>query len=143
MVTPNLTFFIEVGLFLLFLWGTARFILRPVLKGLDERESGIEVAHEQAEENSARAKVLERDYLRNLSEIRGRAEDAYRKARRETRKGHIEAVASAREWGENAVAEVRAEAMGLVEGQRSAVESAVPDIADRIAERLRSGGAKR
>ena len=41
MVTLNLTLLIEVGLFLIFLWGTARFILHPLLDSIDERETGI------------------------------------------------------------------------------------------------------
>ena len=140
MVTPNLTFFIEVSLFLLFLWGTAHFILRPVLRSLDEREMSIEQAHEQAAEDTKETEALEGDYLKKLSEIRGQADEIYREARRDTIKGHIEAVADAREWADRAVAEVREETRGLVEGQRAAIRDAVPGIADLIAGRLRSGG---
>ena len=139
MVTPNLTFFIEVSLFLLFLWGTARFILRPVLQGLDERAESIDRAREQTEENTNEAETLEADYLKKLSEIRGQADEIYHVARRDTLKGHIQAVADAREWADQAVAEVREEARGLVEGQRSAIQDAVPEIAELIAGRLRSG----
>jgi len=139
MVTPNLTFFIEVSLFLLFLWGTARFILRPVLQGLDERAESIDRAREQTEESTNKAETLEADYLKKLSEIRGQADESYHVARRDTLKGHNEAVADAREWADQAVAEVREEARGLVEGQRSAIQDAVPEIAELIASRLRSG----
>ena len=93
MVTPNLTFFIEVSLFLLFLWGTARFILRPVLQGLDERAESIDRAREQTEENTNKAETLEADYLKKLSEIRGQADEIYHVARRDTINGHIQAVA--------------------------------------------------
>ena len=140
MVTPNLTFLIEVSLFLLFLWGTARFILRPVLQSLDEREARIEQARELAAEDTKETEALEREYLKKLSEIRGQADETYQEARRDTIKGHREAVASAHEWADQAVADVRQEATGLVEGQRAAIQDAVPDIAERIAERLRSGG---
>ena len=140
MVTPNLTFFIEVSLFLLFLWGTARFILRPVLRSLDEREMSIEQAHEQAAEDTKETEAFEGDYLKKLSEIRGQADEIYQESRRDTIKGHREAVASAREWADQAVAEVRQESRGLVEGQRAAIQDAVPEIADLIAERLGSGG---
>ena len=140
MVTPNLTFLIEVSLFLLFLWGTARFILRPVLQSLDERETSIEQSRERTAEDSAETEALERVYLKKLSEIRRHADETYRDSQRHTIKGHREAVASAREWADQAVAEVRQESRGLVEGQRTAIQDAVPEIADLIAERLGSGG---
>ena len=139
MVSLNLTFLIEVSLFLLFLWGTARFILRPVLKGLDERESSIEHAREQTADDTNEAAMLEKGYIEKLSEIRGHADETYRKARHDTLKGHIQAVADAHEWADQAVAEVREEARGLVEGQRTAIRDSVPEIADLIAGRLRSG----
>ena len=139
MVTPNLTFFIEVSLFLLFLWGTAHFILRPVLQGLDERAESIDRARKQTEEDINKAEALEGSYLTKLSEMRSQADETYREARRDTLKGHVQAVADAREWADQAVAEVREEARGIVEGQRSAIQDAVPEIAELIASRLRSG----
>ncbi len=139
MVSPNLTFFIEVSLFLLFLWGTARFILRPVLRSLDERTESLEHAREQTEEDTHQAGALEGDYLKKLSDIRGQADETYHEARRDTLKGHMEAIADAREWADQAVAEVREEARGLIEGQHTAIQDAVPEIADLIARRLQSG----
>ena len=141
MVSLNLTLLVEVLLFLLFLWGTARFILRPVLKGLDERQASIELAREQTAEDTNEATTLEREYLEKLSEIRSLSDETYREARRETIKGHIEAIANAHAWADQAVAEARQEAKGLVDDQRAAIRDATPGIADLIAERLRSGGS--
>lgn len=140
MVTLNLTLVIEVGLFLIFLWGTARFILRPVLRTLDERDAVIEQDHAQAAVDMEEANTLERQYAQELLDIRQRAGEAYRDARHETLKGHAVAVAKAIERADQAVAEARDKAMHLVAGQRSALEKAVPEVADLIAERLRSVG---
>ena len=140
MVTLNLTLVIEVGLFLIFLWGTARFILRPVLRTLDERDAVIEQDHAQAAVDMEEANTLESQYARELLDIRQRADKAYRDARHETRKGHADAVAKANEWADQAVAEAHDKATRLVAGQRSALVKAVPEVAGLIAERLRSVG---
>lgn len=140
MVTLNLTLVIEVGLFLIFLWGTARFILRPVLHTLDERDDLIEQDHAQAAADMEEANSLKCQYDRELLDIRHRTDEAYRDARHETLKGHAEAVAKAIEWADQAVAEARDKAMHLVAEQRSALDKAVPEVADLIAERLRSVG---
>ena len=55
MVTINATIIVELVLFLLFLWGTQRYILAPVLKNIDEREDSIEQDRAQAEANTTAA----------------------------------------------------------------------------------------
>ena len=99
---------------------------------LDERDAVIEQDHAQAAVGMEEANTLECQYVRELLDIRQRADKAYRDARHET---------LAIEWADQAVAEVRDEAMHLVAGQRSALEKAVPEVADLIAERLRSVGS--
>lgn len=140
MVTINLTLFLEVGLFLIFLWGTARFVLRPVLRTLDERDAVIEQDHAQAAVDVEEASALEGQNARELLEIRQGAEEAHRNARYETRKEHADAVTRANEKADQAVAKAHDEAMHLVAGQRGALDTAVPEVADLIAERLRSVG---
>ena len=97
MVTLNLTLVIQVVLFLIFLWGTARFILRPILAGIDERENAIEVDHERAAADSTEAEALESQYAQALSAARLRADEAFRHARYETQKAHTDAVVEATE----------------------------------------------
>ena len=139
MVSINLTLLIEVALFLIFLWGTARFVLRPVLRTLDKRERHIDQAHERAATETTEAEALERQYAQRFSEIRQGAEVAFRTARSETLKGHLEAVGQAREWADAAVAEARAKAMRFVDEERASMVDAVPAIADLIERRLHAG----
>ena len=86
------------------------------------------------------ANTLEGRYSRTLLEIRQQADQAFRDARHKTLKSHAEAVAQANEWADQAVAEARENAIGLVAEQRGALQQAVPEVADLIAERLRSAG---
>lgn len=140
MVTLNTTILIELILFLIFLWGTGRFILRPVLRNIDKREENIEEDRAQATANSEDAKRLEGQYAQEWTAIRGNADDTYQRARSETVKGHAEAVADAHKWADQAVAEAREKARRTVAEQRDALKASVPEIADLIAGRLRSGG---
>ncbi len=140
MVTINLTLVLEVGLFLIFLWGTARFIVRPVLRTLDERDAVVEQDHAKAAADTEGANALEAEGAQELLSIRQGADEAHRRARHETRKEHADAVAGANERADQAVAEAHDEANRLVAEQRSALEQAVPEVADLIAKRLRSVG---
>lgn len=140
MVTLNITLLIELGLFLIFLWGTAVFIIRPAVQALDERGESIERDAAEAETANQEAETLESRYRSNLADIRLASDEAYRDARRETLQGHIKAVADAHQWADEAVAEARAEAQAKADEQRGPLEHAVPDLADQIAERLRERG---
>ena len=84
MVSLNGTLFIELALFLLFLWGTGRFILRPVLRSLDEREESIREAGAQAESNDEETMLLEEDYEGTMGQVRSWVESEFREARKET-----------------------------------------------------------
>ena len=42
MVTINLTLFVQLGLFLIFMWGARKLIFDPILKVLDSREEKLE-----------------------------------------------------------------------------------------------------
>lgn len=140
MVTLNFTLFIELGLFLLFLWGTARFILRPVIQNLDQRSQQIEEDHATAARESEEAKAVDAQYAEGLSEARQITDETYQQARRETLKGHLDAVTNARSWADEAVAEARVKGQNAIEQEREALQESVPEIADLIVQRLRPEG---
>ena len=70
MVTINATLLVELILFLVFLWGTQRYILTPVLKNMDERTDSIENDHAQAESNTTASVALEKKYRHEIAVIR-------------------------------------------------------------------------
>jgi len=142
MVTLNITLLIELGLFLLFLWGTARFILRPVLRSLDERQTTLDAHQADAKRGEQEATALEAQYQEGLSDARGRADDAFQDARRETLKGHNDAVKNARVWADQTVAEAREKATAAAESQRETLLKSTPEIEQRIAKRLHPNGSQ-
>ena len=140
MVTLNLTLLIEVGLFLIFLGGTARFILHPLLDSIDERETGIAQDKESAEVGMQAAEKLESEYTAQLSELRRQADEALRVARGKVTKEHHDHLAVEYEKADQQVLDVRQESLERVEQERELLTAAIPEVADLIAERLKAGG---
>lgn len=62
MVQINFTLIIAMGLFLLFLWVTKRFIFRPILDVMDAREAKLLEDRETMESRTAEARSLETAY---------------------------------------------------------------------------------
>ena len=139
MVTINLTILIELILFLVFLWGTQRFILTPVLKNMDERNDSIERDVELDKENSQQSEELELKYRHEIAVIRRAADDKIRMARQKTLQEHAEFLLKERRNAEGAVAEVRSEVLAHVATQRDAVLASVPELAQLMETQLTAG----
>ncbi len=121
MVTINLTVIIELMLFLVFLWGTQRFILTPLLKSMDERGDSIERDVAKAKEDDQRAEDLEHQYRHEIAMIRRDADEEVRQAKQKSMQEHAEFLLKERHNAETAIAKVAAEAQGQVEAQRDTV----------------------
>lgn len=140
MVDINLTMLVELGLFLIFLWGTAVFILRPVLRTLDARDKQIEDDGDQARAAREAAETMGQDYAQAMSTLRTKVEASYRLARREARDEQSGRVAGERKKADQAVAAARADAAQEVEGLRSSYGGLSSELADLLGGRLGLGG---
>ena len=136
MVTINLTLLIELGLFLVFLWGTQKYILAPVVKNLDDREESIQADHAKADENAHKADDLEKEYRHEIAVIRRQSDEQVRAAQQQSQQEHQAFLISERAKAEDAIAKVRAEAMAMVDEQQAKMEAEVPELAKRIQARL-------
>lgn len=136
MVTINLTLLVELGLFLLFLWGTSRFILHPVLKTLDERDAHVEQNHADAGSAREAAASLEEQYAGELADVRRQAELTYRTKRRSAIETQTKQLVGKRHETDEAVAEVRASGAQQIEDQRGAYAALARELADSIARRI-------
>lgn len=136
MVTINLTLLVELGLFLVFLWGTSRFILRPVLAQIDAREEAITSDQVKAQSEQIEAERLETEYLRAMSEARTRADEEFRRARHQTRQEHQVFVAEERDRADEAVAAFRMEAQRAAEDIRNEVLAIAPELVNELTQKL-------
>ncbi len=140
MVTINATIIVELALFLLFLWGTQRYILAPVLKNIDEREDSIEQDRAQAEANTTAAEVLEKKYRHDIAVIRRDADEGVRAAQQKSQHEHAAFLVDERTRAEQSIDEVRAEAQLLVESEQDTVNAQIPELTNQIEAMLTRGG---
>jgi F-type H+-transporting ATPase subunit b len=138
MVTINFTLVIELGLFLLFLWGTQRYILGPVLKSVDEREEGVEQDTADAEAGNVEADALEIKYRHDIAVIRRQADAEVHAARTKSQNEHARFLSDERTRADESILEARRDAEQLVEEQREEMLAQVPDLVVRIEENLTS-----
>lgn len=136
MVTLNFTLFVELGLFLLFLWGTQAFVLKRVLRVLDKREETVSEQTEEAAAKLAHAEMLEREYTESVAQYHREAEEKFRKAKQAATNQHLDKLQAARAAADAEVASVRAEAVREREQQRDAIAACAPELAELIRERL-------
>ncbi|MFP6581099.1 MAG: ATP synthase F0 subunit B [Candidatus Hydrogenedentota bacterium] len=139
MVTINLTLFVELGLFLVFLWGTQHFILAPVVKSLDEREESIESDRVHADDSNENSVALEKEYRHEIALIRRKSDEEIRAAHQKSQQEHAAFLIAERARSEEAVAEVREEALRMVDDQQSAMTAEIPALVKQIEAKLTSG----
>ena len=140
MVTINPTMLIELGLFLVFLWGTQRYILRPVLKSLDAREESIKLSLAEAEAHSAESESLEKKYRHEIAVIRKNADEKVHAARQKSQQEHRLFLNDERTKAEQAIAEIRQEVQQHVDEQCDAIHAEVPNLVKLIEAHLNIGG---
>ena len=139
MVIINFTLLVELGLFLIFLWGTAVFILRPVLRLLDEREDNIAREEHQAGEALEEEAQLRKQSADARNALRSRIEKAYRRARFELREEHGAKLTEERRKSDAAIAEARDAALKQIEVERSSYAALSSELANSLFEHLRIG----
>ena len=139
MVTLNFTLLVELILYLIFLWGTARFILSPILRTIDAREESLEQAQVKTQADQAEAERLENEYARAIAETRAHADDTLRHRRHQAVQEHMIFIAEERQRADQTVAAVRMEAERAAEEARPQVLEAAPQLVESITQKLEGG----
>lgn len=132
MVTINFTLVVELLLFLLFLWGTNRFILRPTVKTIDEREALIEHNEELTERDVTDADALEERHAAELSLLYRETEERVREARRAAINARTDRVQQEMKQTDAEIAQYRDEMRARIEEQRPAARKIAPEVAEAI-----------
>ena len=139
MVTINFTLVIELGLFLVFLWGAARFIVRPALRVTDAREEEIEKRKAEAEVDLDEAERIEERYAGQIADFRRASEDEFRAGRRTLLQEHAETLGKHRIESDAAIEAARLEALAQVDAARAEVADLAPELAQAIERQLGIG----
>ncbi|HIJ64775.1 MAG TPA: hypothetical protein HPP77_02405 [Candidatus Hydrogenedentes bacterium] len=142
MITLNFTFFVQLGLFLVFLWATHRFILRPTLRTMDQREAERKREAEATQQDEEAAEGLENAYAEQLRVFRRRQSQRAEKARRAAQEKHMADLAAHRREADGHVAQAREGAQAELAKERGKLGALAPDLADAIAARLGLKGGR-
>lgn len=132
MVSINFTLVVELLLFLLFLWGTNRFILRPTVKTIDERQELLEHNEELTARDLADAQALEERRTAELSRLYRQTEERVREARRAAMNARLDRIQREMKRADAEIAQFRAELRAQVEEQSSAARKLAPEVAEAI-----------
>lgn len=143
MVVINFTLLVELGLFLIFLWGMAVFILRPVLRLLDERDDNIAHEQRQADEALEKEALLRKQSADARSAFRSRIENDYRRAQLGIRENQNATLTEKRRKSDAAIAEARDAALKQIEDERPSYAALSSELADSLFEHLGMGQGPR
>lgn len=118
MVTINLTLLVETGLFLVFLWMMHRYVFRPILRTMDDREHRLETDQGEAQRLEAEARSLEREYRHKLAVVHREASHRILSVQRQAQEEHLARIDALKKREIAELNEVRKEAQGQVDAER-------------------------
>lgn len=140
MVVINLTLFIQLGLFLVFLWITNRFFLRPILALMDERNRRLAEEGAQKETDDGEASTLEQKCQRAVELTKREIHESIETRKHKAQAQRLDALTEHRRVLDREVLSVRDSAAMLAERERAEFPRLAPEIAEAIGAVLRKGG---
>jgi F-type H+-transporting ATPase subunit b len=140
MIAINFTFFVELGLFLLFMWVTQRIILKPILSVMDRRDDQVTADEAAAEQQAAESESLEGRYADEIAGVRRAASTEIETARRDGMMARAAAIRERKAEADQAVRKVEEAALEAMNIERKRFDSLVPGLSERMAKQLQLGG---
>jgi len=140
MVTINLTLFIEVGLFLVFLWAMNRFVFRPLLHVMDSRDDKLRTDRAAAHEAVAEADQIEKQYASESTRIHREASRDVIRAHRKVQEAHYQRMVELKHRGEEELDAVRREVAEAIASEQANYDALARDLAATMAQQLGGKG---
>ena len=141
MVSINLTLLVELGLFLLFLTVTNRFIFRPLLRIMDEREAAVTQDKQAAQSGQEEARRLETLHADKALEARKLTAARLREARDEAYRHNREELEQLRQTADSELTTFRAKVVAQLESERAKCNDLLPSVVDAIDRQLHAEGS--
>jgi len=136
MVTINLTLLVETGLFLIFLWMMHRYVFRPILKTMDDRDTQLEVNQIEAQRLEAEAHSLEREFKEKLAALHKEASHRILHVQRKVQEEHLQNIAALKQRETEELRVVRNEAAAQVAEERTHYPELSKELQHLMAVRL-------
>jgi len=143
LVTVNFTIIVETGLFLLFTGLMYAYVLRPLMRTMDEREFRMREDSEAAQALKVRAEAAQDDYLRKLAEVHREAAQRFTDGKREAKLKHDDEIAALKAEGAMQLAALLKDLRAHARQQREVSGEVVRDIKVALAKKfgVKNGGA--
>lgn len=142
-LVPNGTFFVELAAFLIVLFLLGRYVLPPLNKIMDERQTTIRQALADAEEAKRRAAEAEEEYKRVISEARTQARAVVEEANKMAEQVRAERRQQAEQEYERIVGSAYADIEAQARRASEELRQQTADLAIAVAERVIGQGIDR
>jgi F0F1-type ATP synthase membrane subunit b/b' len=143
MVDINFTLLVELGLFLVFLWGTHALIIKRVVRHTDARDQALEEDERATHADLDEAKQLETRFTSSVAGARRSASAGLEQARHHALAGRTQLLDERKRKADAVVTQLRTELEGVVEKARNEHAALAPSLAGDIVRRLDVDGAQR
>ena len=135
-IYPNMTLFIQIGIFLVLMFLLNSFLFKPMLRLLEERKARTVGRRERAADASAKADEIVADYEAKLAAARSEADKVRQELIKEGEAERARITKAASEEAEKTVAEIKAKLAGETESARAAVKADIEAMAAAMAEKI-------
>ncbi len=142
-LVPNGTFFVELAAFLIVLFLLGRYVLPPLNKIMDERQTTIRQALADAEEAKRRAAEAEEEYKRVIGEARTQARAVVEEANKMAEQVRAERRQQAEQEYERIVNSAYADIEAQARRASEELRQQTADLAIAVAERVIGQGIDR
>lgn len=141
MIALNFTLFVQLGLFLLFLYVTNKIVLRPLLKTVDARTAKIEGDQAAATADAQAAANAESVVKERLAGIQHDEALRLRKARQDEYQKNRGVIDDLKRRANAGVEEYRAQMDRTIEEERTAYPQLIPAIVEAMDRQINAEGA--
>ena len=141
MIALNFTLFVQLGLFLVFLWVTNKVIYRPLLRTMDARTDKTQEDRTLADTEANEAQQLETLFKDRLVNAHQEAARRHQKARYEAYLKNRETLGGLRSQSEQELAVYRTEAEAKLAEERQKLSGLLPAIVEAIDRQVNTEGS--
>ncbi|WP_297890196.1 ATP synthase F0 subunit B [Sulfurihydrogenibium sp.] len=130
------TLFIQLGLFLVFMFVMKKIYFDPYLQAFEERESTVKKLLEEAQINNQQAQEILKEVDTILSKVKEESKKILDQSSRETNQMVAEIIRKAQEEAEKEIEDAKKDIDRVVEIEMKALDVAIERIAEKIVDKL-------
>ncbi|WP_028950213.1 ATP synthase F0 subunit B [Sulfurihydrogenibium subterraneum] len=130
------TLFIQLGLFLVFMFVMKKIYFDPYLQAFEERESAVKKLLEEAEANNKQAQDILKEVDTILSKVKEESKKILEESSRETNQIVADIIRKAQEEAEKEIEEAKKDIDRVVEIEIKALDTTIEKIAEKIVDKL-------